>query len=59
MEEFILETDASLKSLGAVLSWEDNTGKVHFIVYTSTTLRPSEQSMYKYHSAKLGLLALK
>ena len=29
--EFILETDASLKGLGAVLSQQDNTSKVHVI----------------------------
>ena len=57
--EFILENDASLKGLGAVLSQQDNTGKVHVIACTSQTLKPSEQSMYNYSSAKLKLLALK
>ena len=58
-KEFILETDASLKELGAVLSQEDNTGKVCDISYVSQTLRPSKQSMHNYSSTKLELLALK
>ena len=57
--EFILETDASLRGLGAVLSQVDEDGKVHVIAYASETLRPSEESMYNYSSAKLELLALK
>ena len=57
--EFILETDASLRGLGAVLSQVDETGKVHVIAYASQTLRPSEKSMCNYSSAKLELLALK
>ena len=57
--EFILETDASLKGLGALLSQQENTGKVHIIAYASQTLRPFEQSMNNYSSAKLELLALK
>ena len=40
--EFILETDASLKGLGAVLSKQDNNGKVHVIAFASQTLRQSE-----------------
>ena len=57
--EFILETDASLTGLGAVLSRVDDTGKIHVITYASWTLRPSKQSMHNYSSAKLELLALK
>ena len=57
--EFILETDASQRGLGAVLSQADDTGKVHVIAYASWTLRPSEQSMHDYSSTKLELLALK
>ena len=56
--EFILETDASLRGLGAVLSQVDETGKVHVIAYASRTLRPSEKSMHNYSSAKLEMLAL-
>ena len=57
--EFILETDASLRGLGGVLSQVDDTGKVNVIAYASDTLRPSKQSMLNYSSAKLELLALK
>ena len=57
--EIILETDAWLKGLGAVFSQQDNTGKVHIIAYAIQILRPSEQSMCNYSSAKLELLALK
>ena len=57
--EFILETDASLRGLGAVLSQVDEQGKTHVIAYASQTLRPSEKSMHNYSSAKLELLALK
>ena len=57
--EFILETDASLRELGAVLSQVDDQGKSHVIAYASQTLRPSEKSMRNYSSGKLELLALK
>ena len=56
---FILETDASLKGLGAVLSQEDEDGKFHIISYASCMPKPYERSMQKYSSAKLELLALK
>ena len=57
--EFILETDASLRGLGAVLSQVDEEGKTHVIAYASQTLRPSEKSMCNYSSTKLELLAFK
>ena len=57
--EFILETDASLRGLGAVLSQVDEEGKTCVIAYASLTLRPSKKSMHNYSSAKLELLALK
>ena len=57
--KFILETDASLRGLGAFLSQVDETSKVHVIAYTSWAWRPSEKSMCNYSSAKLELLALK
>ena len=56
---FFLETDASLRGHGAVLSKVDDTSNVCVIAYASQTLRPSEQSMHDYSSAKLELLALK
>ena len=55
----MLETDTSLRGLGAVLSQVNENGKVHVIAYASQTLRPSVKSMHNYSSAKLELLALK
>ena len=55
----MLETNASLQGLGAVLSQQDKTGKLHVIAYASQSLHPSERSMHNYSSAKLELLALK
>ena len=57
--EFILETDASLKGLGAILSQQQKDGSVRVIAYASRSLRPSERSMHNYSSAKLELLVLK
>ena len=56
---FILETDASLKGLGAVLTQEDDEGNFCIISYASRMLKPYEHSMRNYSSAKLELLALK
>ena len=56
---FILETDASLKGLGAVLSQKGDDNTVQVIAYTSRSLRPGEKSMRDYSSAKIELLALK
>ena len=50
---FILETDASLKGLGTVLSQKG------VIAYASQSLWPSEKSMHDYSSAKIELMALK
>ena len=58
-QPFILETDASLKGLGAVLSQKGKDGEVHVIAYASQSLRPSERSMRDYSSAKIELMALK
>ena len=56
---FILETDASLKGLGAVLTQEDDEGNFRVISYTSHTLKPYERSMHNYSSAKLELFTQK
>ena len=56
---FLLETDASLKGLGAVLLQEDNDGNMRVISYASCMLKPYEKSMQNYSSATLELLALK
>ena len=57
--EFILEIDASLNGLGAVLSQQGTDGQIHVIPYASCSLCPSKRSMHNYSSAKLELLALK
>ena len=56
---FILETDASLKRLGAVLSQKGEDGKVRVIAYASHSLLPFECSMRDYSSAKIKLMAMK
>ena len=56
---FILETDASLKGLGAVLSQKGDDNEIHVVAYASRSLRPSEKSMRDYSSAKIELMALK
>ena len=58
-QPFILETDASLKGLGAVLSQKGKDGEVRVIAYASRSLQPSERSMRDYSSAKIELMALK
>ena len=58
-QPFILETDASLKGLGAVLSQKGKDGEVCIIAYASQSLRPSERSMHDYGSTKIELMALK
>lgn len=55
---FILEVDASLGGLGAVLSQEQG-GKVRPVAYASRGLRPTERNMSNYSSMKLEFLALK
>ena len=57
--EFILETDASLNGLGAVLSQQGKDGQIHVIAYASHSLCPTERSIHNYSSAKLKLLVLK
>ena len=56
---FILETDASLKGLGAVLSQKGDDNEIRVIAYASQSLRPLEKSMRDYSSAKIELMALK
>ena len=51
--EFVQETDASLRGLGAVLSQIDENGKVPCYSLCQWTLRPSEKSMHIYSSAKI------
>ena len=49
---FILETDASLKGLDAVLSQRSKDNTIRVIAYASRSLRPGEKSMKDYSSAK-------
>ena len=55
---FILETDASEKGLGAVLSQRQG-GVVRVIAYASRGLRRAEKNSNNYSSKKLELMALK
>lgn len=55
---FILEVDASLSGLGAVLSQEQE-GKVRPEAYASRALTPAERNMPNYSSMRLEFLALK
>ena len=53
-KEFVLETNASLKGLGAMLSQQGSYGKLCVIVHASLSLHPSATSMCKYSLAKLN-----
>ena len=53
---FLLETDASGKGLGAVLSQKQSDGRYHPIAYASHIMTETEQ---RYHSNKQEFLALK
>ena len=53
---FLLETDASGRGLGAVLSQKQADGGYHLIAYASRVMNETEQ---RYHSNKQEFLALK
>ena len=53
---FLLETDASGKGLGAVLSQKQSDGQYHPIAYASHIMTETQQ---RYHSNKQEFLALK
>ena len=54
-QPFLLETDASSKGLGAVLSQKKEDGRFHPVAYGSRSLAKEERN---YHSTKLEFLAL-
>ena len=54
-EEFIVETDASILGIGAVLAQKQQDGHVHPVAYASRTLNPHEQN---YAITELETLAL-
>ena len=54
-KDFLLETDASKKGLGAVLSQKQEDGWFHLVAYGSRVLTMHEKN---YHSTKLEFLAL-
>ena len=53
---FLLETDASRRGLGAVLSQKQEDGRYHPITYASCVMNETDQ---RYHSNKQEFLALK
>ncbi|KAK3870897.1 hypothetical protein Pcinc_023923 [Petrolisthes cinctipes] len=55
---FVVETDASFDSLGAVLS-QEYEGNLHPVAFGSRGLRRSERNMSNYSSRKLELIVLK
>lgn len=57
-QPYILEVDASHLGLGAILSQNQESGKV-VLGYASRSLRRNERNMDNYSSRKLELLALK
>ena len=53
--QFVLETDASIKGLGSVLSQTQDDGKLHPIAYVSQALTPAEKN---YSITELETLAV-
>ena len=55
-KEFVLETDASLEGLGAVLSQRQGDGHLHPIAYASRCLQPHERNYAITELETLGLV---
>ena len=56
---FILETDASQRGLGAILTQKQPDGTQRVVAYASRCLWPTERTKTNYSSFKLEMLALK
>ena len=56
---FILETDASQRGFGAILSQKQPDGTQRVVAYASQCLRPTDCNETNYSSFKLEMLALK
>ena len=54
--QFILETDASLAGLGAILSQKDEKGLLHPVAYASRTLHKHERNFPITELETLGLV---
>lgn len=54
-QEFVLETDASIQGLGAILSQQQRDHKIHPVAYASRALSPSENN---YGITELETLAV-
>ena len=48
-EAFTLETDASIRGLGAVLSQKQTDGRLHPVAYASRALNPTEKNYIQLH----------
>ena len=57
--EFILETDASLKGLGTILSQQHKDGSIHVIAYASQSLCPSEKINAQLQFSQTGTISAK
>ena len=55
-EEFVLETDASLEGLGAILSQKQEDGSIHPLAYASRSLQPHERNYCITELETLGLV---